>query len=238
MPKAARADRRHGASSRARQPTGPHAPLARYAYPQPVIRAAVVPYLACYASGVGERGTREARSFARGWNVTAPEDRLMRGRDSVRRSGCCPGGERTACKRSVTGSAEARTRCSRRARLSSLRRWWRRDRDRRPPALGGRGDRGRRCRRGDEIDLAAEPAPGVPTPTFLQSLLALIGARSRRPPPRPGCCSPKHSGYRSYRRLPCGRTMHLRCGSVRAGFLHLVRSQRVPPKIVPGLRPL
>lgn len=164
-------------AANSRPQTGPHAPLARYAYPQPVIRQAVVPYLVV-SRPVLRRGTRPPPVIARGPSVETPQDHVMRGRDSVSLVGMLPWWRNDRMQPVTYGSAEADSKVIEAAAV-----WL---------AANGGGseeeDRSTGATPADEaiavadageindIDRAAEPSPdGAPTPTFLQSLLALIG---------------------------------------------------------------
>ena len=177
-PKVVRANARTAANpvASSRQQIGPHAPLARYAYPQPVIRAAVVPYLAM-SRPVLRRGTRPPPIIARGPSVDTPQDHVMRGRDSVSLVGMLPWWRNDRMQPVTYGTAEAESKV-----LEAAAVWL--------AANGGvaQDDRSAGETTVDEaiavaeageindIDRAAEsPPPRVPTPTFLQSLLALIG---------------------------------------------------------------
>lgn len=176
-PKAVRANSRTAASSLAsnRQQSGPHAPLARYAYPQPVIRAAVVPYLAV-SRPVLRRGTRPPPVIARGPTVDTPQDRVMRGRDSVSLVGMLPWWRNDRMQSVTYGSAEAESKV-----LEAAAVWL--------AANGGAAEDDRSVAETPEdeaiavadagevndIDRAAASAPPPMSPTFMQSLLALIG---------------------------------------------------------------
>jgi hypothetical protein len=183
-PKATRANSRTAASSPARshQLTGPHAPLARYAYPQPIIRAAVVPYLAV-SRPVFRRGTRDAPVVARSPAADAPQDRVMRGRDSVSLVAMLPWWRNNRMQDVNYGSEAAESKV-----LEAAAVWLAAhegeiagdtpaDGGARDPALAQIEDPIEVADAGEvnDIDLAARSAPGVPTPTFMQSLLALIG---------------------------------------------------------------
>lgn len=176
-PKALRANSRTAASSlaRNRQQTGPHAPLARYAYPQPVIRAAVVPYLAV-SRPVLRRGAQEPPVVARDHNADASEDRVMRGRDSVALVGMLPWWRNDRMQSVNYGSAEAESKVLEAAAvwLAANRRATEADNATRPASVEAAIE----IADADEIndiDLAAGPVPAPPSPGFLQSLLALIG---------------------------------------------------------------
>jgi hypothetical protein len=174
------ANARTAASSPARshQLTGPHAPLARYAYPQPIIRAAVVPYLAV-SRPVFRRGTRDAPVVARSPAADAPQDRVMRGRDSVSLVAMLPWWRNNRMQDVNYGSPAAESKV-----LEAAAVWLAAhegdapaDSGARDPALAQIEDAIEVADAGEvnDIDLAARSAPGVPTPTFMQSLLALIG---------------------------------------------------------------
>src|SRR5262245_5919262 len=177
-PKVVRANARTAANPVAsnRQQIGPHAPLARYAYPQPVIRAAVVPYLAM-SRPVLRRGTRPPPIIARGPSVDTSQDHVMRGRDSVSLVGMLPWWRNDRMQPVTYGSAEAESKV-----LEAAAVWIAAN----PGAV--EEDRSAADTLADEaiavvdageindIDRAGEgPQPSVPTPSFLQSLLALIG---------------------------------------------------------------
>jgi hypothetical protein len=180
-PKAARVNSRTAAPSlvRDRQETGPHAPLARYAYPQPIIRAAVVPYLAV-SRPVFRRGTRDAPVIARSPTTTeAARDRVMRGRDTVSLVAMLPWWRNDRMQDVNYGSPAAESKVIEAAAV------W----------LAEHGSDAGSVRSTanvvaapvedaievadagevNDIDRAAASDSGVPTPTFMQSLMALIG---------------------------------------------------------------
>ena len=176
-PRPARANSRAAASSLAsnRRQTGPHAPLARYAYPQPVIRAAMVPYVAM-SRPVLRRGTQEAPVVARDHNADAAEDRVIRGRDAVSLVGMLPWWRNDRMQSVNYGSAEAESKVLEAAAvwLAANRRATEADNATRPASVEAAIE----IADADEIndiDLAAGPVPAPPSPSFLQSLLALIG---------------------------------------------------------------
>jgi hypothetical protein len=176
-PKAARANSRTASPSVAAQrlQTGPHAPLARYAYPQPVIRAAVVPYLAV-SSPVLRRGTRPPPVIARGPAVDVPQDRVMRGRDSVSLVGMLPWWRNDRMQPVTYGSAEAESKVLEAAAVWIAANGGATESDHaasetpaaEPITVADAGEV-------NEIDRALERVPPPVGPTFMQSLLALIG---------------------------------------------------------------
>jgi hypothetical protein len=176
-PKPARANARAAAISVAadRRQTGPHAPLARYAYPQPVIRAAVVPYLAV-SRPVLRRGTRQPPVIARGPAVDAPQDRVMRGRDTVSLVGMLPWWRNDRMQSVTYGSAEAESKV-----LEAAAVWLAANagaaEDNHSAAETTADEAIAVADAGEvnEIDRAAEPVPPPTSPTFIQSLLALLG---------------------------------------------------------------
>lgn len=183
-PKAARANSRTATRSPARNDlqTGPHAPLARYAYPQPVIRAAVVPYLAV-SRPVFRRGTRDAPVVARSPAADAPPDRVMRGRDSVSLVAMLPWWRNNRMQDVNYGSEAAESKVLEAAAVWLAAHESEMAGD--PPADGGAHDPALAqveaavevadASEVNDIDLAARSDPGAPIPTFMQSLLALIG---------------------------------------------------------------
>ena len=176
-PKAVRANSRTAAPSVAAQrlQTGPHAPLARYAYPQPVIRAAVVPYLAV-SNPVLRRGTRPPPVIARGPAVDVPQDRVMRGRDSVSLVGMLPWWRNDRMQPVTYGSAEAESKVLEAAAVWIAANESGTESDYaasetpadEPIPVADAGEV-------NEIDRAVEQVPPPMGPTFMQSLLALIG---------------------------------------------------------------
>src|SRR5262245_30361079 len=178
-PKVVRANARTAANPVAsnRQQIGPHAPLARYAYPQPVIRAAVVPYLAM-SRPVLRRGTRPPPIIARGPAIDTSQDHVMRGRDTVSLVGMLPWWRNNRMQAVSYGSAEAESKVLEAAAVWLAANGGAAEHDR--SAGETTADEAIAIAEADEIndiDLAAQqsPPPGVPTPTLLQSLLALIG---------------------------------------------------------------
>jgi hypothetical protein len=183
-PKAARVNARTAASTlaRERQQTGPHAPLARYAYPQPIIRAAVVPYVAM-SRPVFRRGSRDAPVIARAGAPDTSHDRVMRGRDSVSLVAMLPWWRNNSMQDVNYGSPAAESKVIEAAAvwlaaheggIEGDRQTDRADHDVMPAPVEEAievADSGRV----NDIDLAARSDPGVPTPTFMQSLLAVIG---------------------------------------------------------------
>ncbi|MBX9777931.1 MAG: hypothetical protein K2Y71_26420 [Xanthobacteraceae bacterium] len=179
-PKAARVNSRTAAGSLARhqQLTGPHAPLARYAHPQPVIRAAVVPYLAV-SRPVFRRGTRDAPIVARSPAADAPQDRVMRGRDTVSLVAMLPWWRNNRMQDVNYGSEAAESKVIEAAAvwLAANEGETAGEPDARDVMAAPVEEAIEVAESGtiNDIDLAAHPDSGIPTPTFLQSLLALIG---------------------------------------------------------------
>ncbi len=177
-PKAARTNSRPAANSVAssrRDQVATNAQRARRPTSQRATRTAAVPYLTA-TRPVLRRGTQEPPVIARGPNVNAPEDRVMRGRDSVSLVGMLPWWRNDRMQAVNYGSTEAESKVLEAAAvwLAANAGGAQTDTAGRPAPL----DEAIEVADADEvneIDLAAEPAPGVPTPTFLQSLLALIG---------------------------------------------------------------
>ena len=152
-----------------------------------------MPYLTA-TRPVLRRGTQEPPVIARGPNVNAPEDRVMRGRDSVSLVGMLPWWRNDRMQAVNYGSTEAESKV-----LEAAAVWLAANAggapDQTPPAAPLPLDEAIEVADAaevNEIDLAAEPRRrGVPTPTFLQSLLALIGgAAVAAAASGPGCCSP------------------------------------------------
>ena len=176
--KAARTNSRTVANNRQNK-IATNAQRGRSASTPRVIRAAVVPYLTA-TRPVLRRGTREPPIVARAPTAEAPQDRVMRGRDSVSLVGKLPWWRNDRMQAVNYGSVEAESKV-----IDAAAVWL--------AANGGeaQGDRpaGDPVARApvdeaievadagelNDIDLAAESDPSVPTPTFLQSLLALIG---------------------------------------------------------------
>ena len=182
-PKAARTHSRAAARSVAdsRQEIGPHAPLARFAYPQPVIRQAVVPYLTA-SRPVLRRGTREPPIIARGPVVEAPQDRVMRGRSSVSLVAMLPWWRNDRMQTVTYGSPEAESKVLEAAAVWLAANAGAPEEDRvasTPPVRPSANEAIElaNAAEANAIDLAAQaaPAPSAPSPIFLQSLLALIG---------------------------------------------------------------
>jgi hypothetical protein len=179
-PKATRANARTAASSpvRSHQLTGPHAPLARYAYPQPIIRAAVVPYLAV-SRPVFRRGTRDAPVVARSPAADAAQDRVMRGRDSVSLVAMLPWWRNNRMQDVNYGSSAAESKVIEAAAVWLAAHEGDTETDRNAhdamPAPVEEAIEVADSGRVNDIDLAVRSDSGIPTPTFMQSLLALIG---------------------------------------------------------------
>jgi len=180
VPKAARANAHTAASSlaRSRRLSGPHAPLARYAYPQPVIRAAVVPYLAM-SRPVLRQGTREAPVIARGPTREAPQDRVMRGRDSVSLVAMLPWWRNDRMQTVNYGSDVAESKV-----LEAAAVWLAANGEPEDDRSAGGDSRPASVEEAievadanvvNDIDLAAEPVPPPMSPGFMHSLLALLG---------------------------------------------------------------
>jgi len=177
-PMPARANSRTAASPLAshRQQSGPHAPLARYAYPQPVIRTAIVPYLAV-SRPVLRRGTRPPPVIARGPAVDAPQDRVMRGRDTVSLVGMLPWWRNDRMQSVTYGSTEAESKVLEAAAVWLAANPGAAEDDRSVAETTPADDAITVADAGEvnEIDRAAEPVSPPKSPTFMQSLLALLG---------------------------------------------------------------
>lgn len=177
-PKTARAHARKATRSVAsgRLETGPHAPLARFAYPQPVIQQAVVPYLAM-ARPVLRRGTRLPPIIARGPSAEPPQDRVMRGRSTISLLAMLPWWRNTQDSTDASTQTESKV-------LQAAAVWiaanGATEGDSVASAPQARASANEAIDLADAgevnaIDRAAQPAPSAPSPIFLQSLLALIG---------------------------------------------------------------
>jgi hypothetical protein len=180
-PKATRINARTAASApvRAQLLTGPHAPLARYAYPQPIIRAAVVPYLAV-SRPVFRRGSRDAPVIARSPSSTeAHQDRVMRGRDSVSLVAMLPWWRNDRMQDVNYGSPAAESKVIEAAAVWLAAHEGETANDRSAgdvlPAPVQAAIEVADASEVNHIDRAARSDSGFPTPTFMQSLLALIG---------------------------------------------------------------
>lgn len=180
-PKAMRANARAATPAVAsdRRPTGPHAPLARYAHPQPPIRAAVVPYLAV-SRPVLRRGTREAPVIARGPVVNVRQDRVIRGGDSVSLVGMLPWWRNDRMQAVTYGSAEAESKVLEAAAvwLAAHGTFADNDRAASDPRFAAVQEAIEVADASElnVIDRAAQSVPPPPmSPTFMQSLLTLLG---------------------------------------------------------------
>lgn len=143
-----------------------------------IIHMAVVPYLTA-TRPVLRRGAQEPPIIARGPNTEVSEDRVMRGRDSVSLVGMLPWWRSNRMQDVNYGSAEADSKVLEAATV------WLATNGGASEAETVAGEPG--VVAGDEaievadagevneIDQAAASDPEVPTPTFLQSLWALIG---------------------------------------------------------------
>jgi hypothetical protein len=181
-PKAARVNARTAASApvRAQLLTGPHAPLSRYAYPQPIIRAAVVPYLAV-SRPVFRRGMRDAPVIARSSTTAeAQQDRVMRGRDSVSLVAMLPWWRNDRMQDVNYGSPAAESKVIEAAAvwLAAHEAETTNERSAADDVMPAPVEAAIEVADASEvnhIDRAARSDSGIPTPTFMQSLLALIG---------------------------------------------------------------
>ena len=144
-----------------------------------MIRTAVVPYLTV-SRPVLRRGTRAPPVIARGPSVETPEDRVMRGRDSVSLVAMLPWWRNDRMQDVSYGSAAAESKV-----LEAAAVWLAANSgeaaDERPagetfghPSVDEAIDVAD-ANEVNAIDLAAESVPAPQSPGFMQSLLALIG---------------------------------------------------------------
>lgn len=143
-----------------------------------IIRTAVVPYLTA-TRPVLRRGTQEPPVIARGSNADASRDHVLRGRDSVSLVGMLPWWRNDRMQPVSYGSAEAESKVLEAAAVWLATNGGASEAETvaGEPAIAS-ADEAVEVADADElneIDQAAEPVPSVPSPTFLQSLLALIG---------------------------------------------------------------
>lgn len=181
-PKTARANARTNTNvtaSRRQNQVASNAQRGRATPKQSVIRTAVVPYLTV-SRPVLRRGTMEPPVIAHGPNAETPEDRVMRGRDSVSLVAMLPWWRNDRMQDVSYGSAAAESKV-----LEAAAVWLAANGgeavDERPgeEAFGHAAvDEAIDVANADEIndiDLAAESVPAPASPGFMQSLLALIG---------------------------------------------------------------
>ena len=181
-PKTARTNPRTAANvaaSRRQNQVASNAQRGRATPKQTVIRTAVVPYLTV-SRPVLRRGTKAPPIIARGPSVETPEDRVMRGRDSVSLVAMLPWWRNDRMQDVSYGSAAAESKVIEAAAV-----WL--------AANGGEAADERPAgetfghaavdeavdvadaNEVNEIDLAAGSVPAPQSPGFMQSLLALIG---------------------------------------------------------------
>jgi hypothetical protein len=176
-PAKARTDTNVAASRRQNQ-VASNAQRGRATPTQNVIRTAVVPYLTV-SRPVLRRGTKAPPIIARGPNVETPEDRVMRGRDSVSLVAMLPWWRNDRMQDVSYGSAAAESKV-----LEAAAVWLAANggeaEDERPGETFGHAAVDEAIDVADaneinDIDLAAGPVPAPASPGFMQSLLALIG---------------------------------------------------------------
>jgi hypothetical protein len=180
-PKTARANARtktNVVASRRQEQIASNAQRGRATPKQSVIRTAVVPYLTV-SRPVLRRGTKAPPIIARGPNVETPEDRVMRGRDSVSLVAMLPWWRNDRMQDVSYGSAAAESKV-----LEAAAVWLAANggeaEDERPGETFGHAAVDDAVDVADanevnDIDLAAGPVPAPASPGFMQSLLALIG---------------------------------------------------------------
>jgi hypothetical protein len=165
-------------ASRRQEQVASNAQRGRSASKQRVIRTAVVPYLTV-SRPVLRRGAQEPPVIARGPNVETPEDRVMRGRDSVSLVAMLPWWRNDRMQDVSYGSAAAESKV-----LEAAAVWLAANggeaEDERPGETFGHAAVDEAVDVADanevnDIDLAAGPVPAPASPGFMQSLLALIG---------------------------------------------------------------
>ena len=148
---------------------------ARRASAQQAIRAATVPYLTA-TRPVLRRGAQAPPVIARGPNANAPEDHVMRGRDTVSLVAMLPWWRNDRMQAVNYGSAAAESKVLEAAAV------WIAANAGEPetetadgPAPVDEAIDVANAGELNEIDLAAAPVPAPQFPSFMQSLLALIG---------------------------------------------------------------
>ena len=180
-PKTARATARtktNVVASRRQEQIASNAQRGRATPKQSVIRTAVVPYLTV-SRPVLRRGTKAPPIIARGPNTETPEDRVMRGRDSVSLVAMLPWWRNDRMQDVSYGSAAAESKVLEAAAVWLAANAAEAD-DERPGETFGHAAVDEAIDVADanevnDIDLAAGPVPAPASPGFMQSLLALIG---------------------------------------------------------------
>jgi hypothetical protein len=180
-PKTARANaptKTNVVASRRQEQIASNAQRGRATPKQSVIRTAVVPYLTV-SRPVLRRGTKAPPIIARGPNSETPEDRVMRGRDSVSLVAMLPWWRNDRMQDVSYGSAAAESKVIEAAAVWLAANAAEAD-DERPGETFGHAAVDEAIDVADanevnDIDLAAGPVPAPASPGFMQSLLALIG---------------------------------------------------------------
>jgi hypothetical protein len=181
-PKTVRANSRidtNVAASHRQKQIASNAQRGRATPKQSVIRTAVVPYLTM-SRPVLRRGTKAPPIIARGPTVDTPEDRVMRGRDSVSLVAMLPWWRNDRMQDVSYGSAAAESKVIEAAAVWLAANSGEAEDERPAGETFGHAAVDEAIDVADAseinaIDLAAGPLPAPPSPGFMQSLLALIG---------------------------------------------------------------
>ena len=181
-PKTARANSRtdtNVTASRRQNQVASNAQRGRATPKQSVIRTAVVPYLAV-SRPVLRRGTRAPPIIARGLNTDTPEDRVMRGRDTVSLVAMLPWWRNDRMQDVSYGSAAAESKVLEAAAVWLAANGGEAEGERPAGETFGHASVDEAIDVADasevnDIDLAAGSLPTPQSPGFMQSLLALIG---------------------------------------------------------------
>jgi len=181
-PKTARANARtktNAVASRRQEQIASNAQRGRATSKQSVIRTAVVPYLTV-SRPVLRRGAKAPPIIARGPNSETPEDRVMRGRDSVSLVAMLPWWRNDRMQDVSYGSAAAESKVIEAAAVWLAANAGEAEDERPAGETFGHAAVDEAIDVADaneinDIDLAAGSVPAPASPGFMQSLLALIG---------------------------------------------------------------
>ncbi len=179
-PKTARANAKTNVvASRRQEQIASNAQRGRATPKQSVIRTAVVPYLTV-SRPVLRRGTKAPPIIASGPNAETPEDRVMRGRDSVSLVAMLPWWRNDRMQDVSYGSAAAESKVIEAAAVWLAANAGEAEDERPAGETFGHAAVDEAIDVADagevnDIDLAAGSVPAPASPGFMQSLLALIG---------------------------------------------------------------